>query len=373
MFDDINKSKIGFDEYVELKKKTLVRSFTEKFKWVDKFLYLFSWFGNAVSIFLAYFFMQKLLFSSIKTQDNIFFVIGIIIFLTMYELLKRYVFSLFSTEFIKEKYHVFTVNMIPFIFGTLILISGSFYLSLNGAKEYIDNQHTFTQQTETIITNNTDSINNFYFTEYIKPLNEENKILTTQNNDYSAQTTYKSRYLSLIAANNKKIEKNNLKISQYEQRRDNDITQLKQKENEGLSKNIDANKSNMINFILLSTIIELIIMIGIYFDKFFKFRIIKEYEDTIVNTSAFKKWHKFNFILEILYSKGKDIDDQIPSVNDILELTTSANLKLTKPDLDKFIKILYYLEIIRLDGKRRYINVREEEAKKLLKNYFNIK
>ena len=95
MFEDINKSKLAFEKYIELKKKTLIKSYTERFKWIDKSLYWFSWFGNGVSIFLAFFFMQSLFLSSFNgMKDSIVVTLGIVFFLTMFELLKRYVFAI---------------------------------------------------------------------------------------------------------------------------------------------------------------------------------------------------------------------------------------------------------------------------------------
>ena len=88
MFDNVNKSKIAFEDYIKLKTESLTKSYTEKFKWVDKFLYWFSWFGNGVSIFLAFFFVQAIFLSSFNdVKDSILITLGIIFFLSMFELL----------------------------------------------------------------------------------------------------------------------------------------------------------------------------------------------------------------------------------------------------------------------------------------------
>ena len=71
MFNDVNKSKLEFDKYLKLKEKTLAKSYAEKFKGLNTFLYIFSWVGNVISIFLAYWFVQKLLFSSLKVCNLI--------------------------------------------------------------------------------------------------------------------------------------------------------------------------------------------------------------------------------------------------------------------------------------------------------------
>ena len=61
--------------------------------------------------------------------------------------------GLFSVELIKNKFKVFKKNMSSFIISVLVLIMGSFYLSLNGAMDFVDNQTIFpTTETTNIIT-----------------------------------------------------------------------------------------------------------------------------------------------------------------------------------------------------------------------------
>lgn len=393
MFDNINKSKIAFETYVELKNKTLTKSYTERFKWIDRFLYWFSWFGNAVSIFLAYFFINALFFSSfMDVKDSVFITAGIIIFLTMFELLKRYVFGMFSVEAIKSKFNIFKSNMISFLLGVFLLVGGSFYLSLNGAKKFVDNNPIIIAQAETNITVKSDSLNTFYFVNYIKPLMEDNKILTDQNTEYSnqnndlsqqarqASSAYKKKYTDLIDANNKKIIDNNTKIesnktsiTKYEDRRDKEVELSKTKYTDKSSKALSDNKSNIISFIILSFFIELIIVLGIYYDKYYDYKIIEEYEKTVIETPEFKKWSKFNFLLGLIYSRTKEIGAPIPTTSSIIELSDVGGSKIDKVSLDKFIKIIYYLEIVKLEGNRRVLNMVEEDGIKKLRDYFGIK
>jgi len=392
MFDNINKSKIAFETYVELKNKTMTKSYTERFKWIDKFLYWFSWFGNGVSIFLAYFFIQALFFSSfMDVKDSVFITGGIIIFLTMFELLKRYVFGMFSVEAIKNKFNIFKVNMISFLLGVFLIVGGSFYLSLNGAKKFVDNNPIIIAQAETNITTKSDSLNTFYFVNYIKPLMDDNKILTDQNTEFNAQNTdlaeqskratytYKKKYTDLIDANNKKISDNNTKIesnklsiTKYEDRRDKEVETSTNKYTNSSTKALSDNKSNIISFIILSFFIELIIMLGIYYDKYYDYKIIEEYEKTVIETPEFKKWSKFNFLLSLIYTKTKEIGAQIPTTNSLIELSDVGGSKIDKAALDKFIKIIYYLEIVKLEGNKRVLNMIEEDGIKKLREYFGI-
>ena len=376
MFENVNKSKIKFEKYIDLKTKTIIKSYTERFKWIDKFLYWFSWFGNGVSIFLAFFFIQALFLSSFNgIKDAWYITVGIVIFLTMFELIKRYVLGLFSLETIKNKFNIFKGNMISFIISVIILVTGSVYLSLNGASKFVDNRQIFTEQTEINIESEKDSLNNFYFIQYIKPLMDDNKILTNQNSDYliqSSTTNYKTKYTNLINDNNTKIENNRTLIAQYETRRDDEVSEFSNKQSDKLITSLVLNNSNITAFLIISALIELIIMIGIFYDKFYDYKIMMEYEETIVNTPEFKRWYKFNYILELIYAKTKDVGEHIPTTNNLMELSEINGAKLDKGTLDKFIKILYYLEIVKLEGNRRVLNLVEEEGIKKLRNYFNI-
>jgi len=376
MFDNINKSDISFEKYVELKTDSLTESYVKRFKWIDKFLYWFSWFGNGVSVFLAFFFIQSLFFSSfMEVGNSVFVTLGIIFFLTMFELLKRYIFGMFSKEYIKSKFHVFRKNMIGFIAGVLILVCGSFYFTLNGAMKFTDNKATFTEKTETTISAQTDSLNTFYFSHYIKPLMDDNKILTDQNTSYTqqvTQATYKTKYMGLIEANNKKIESNKTQIANYEKRRDDEIAKLNDTQNKKLNESLDTNKSNVIAFLILSTLIEFIIMLGVYFDKFYRFKVTEEYEKTVVETPEFKNWYKFNEMLRVIYARVKEVGDPIPTSAELTDLFDVGGSKIDKKSFDKFIKLLYYLDIVKLDGRRRVLNMKEENGIKKLRNYFNI-
>lgn len=377
MLENINKSKLSFDKYVELKGKTVSKSYSEKYKWVDKFMYAFSWFGNGVSIFLAFFFLQSLFYASFSIGSSNMWLatLGIIFFLTMFELLKRYVFSMFSLEFMKMQFSIFRRSMIGFIISTSLLLVGSIYFSLNGAQKFVDNQNLFETETTQITKINVDSLTNYYNESLITPLMDNNKQLTTQNNGYYETSTkmYSSKYTKLIEDNNTKIDANNAKISAYELERNDKIQTIRQTNDLILADNLEANKDNIIAFILISLMIELVIMFGIYYDKYYDYRTVKEYEETIINTPEFKSWHKYNFLLDIIYNSVKDVGDKLPSSNDLIEMARISKSPITPSEFERFIRILYNLEVLSKDGNKRILNIPIDNAKMLLKDYYNIK
>ena len=380
MFDNINKSKMSFEKYKDLKEKTIVQNYTERFKWVDKFLYVFSWFGNGVSIFLAYFFLQSLFIASFSSiGQSVWVTLGIIFFLTMFELLKRYVFGMFSIESIKQRFNIFRGNMVSFILGTSILIIGSFYFSLNGAREFVDNQRFFETQTQHATNSKIDSLQNVF--DYDKSAFENENIRLRINNDTlrnrlsSTPTKYRTvrkDYQINIDNNVNIIDNNQKRIDKINEQKLSSIQELQKTELSSLSSNLDENKKNKITFIIISSIIELIIMLGIYYDKFYGWKSIKEYEESVINTPEFKQWYKYNYLLDLIFNSTKEIGEKIPTSNDIKELSKIGEMSITNGELDKFIKLLYYLGIIIKDGNKRLLNSTEISGKIILREYFNI-
>lgn len=381
MFDNINKSKIAFEDYIKLKTESLTKSYTEKFKWVDKFLYWFSWFGNGVSIFLAFFFVQSIFLSSFNdVKDSVLITLGIIFFLTMFELLKRYVIAIFSSEVIKNKFKVLRWNMMGFIFGVLLLAGGSAYLTLSGAQRFVNNEQIIKTQTEIAIKSVEDSLTIVYENRK-KPYITDNESLRKSSADLREKLagtgvnyiTVRNNYQTNIDKNDAVIVRNDAEIAKLDNELNVKISELKGTEGSKLSEKSLENKSNMLAFIIISAFIEIVILLGIYYDKFYDYKVIEEYEKTIVETPGFKKWYKFNFLLSLIYSKTSEIGDPIPSTNGIMELAEVSGNKIDKSTLDKFVKILYYLEIVRLDGKRRVLNMKEEDGVRKLRDYFEIK
>lgn len=380
MFENVNRSKLTFEKYIELKGKTIVKSYTERFKWIDRFLYSFSWFGNGVSVFLAFFFLQSLFYASFNSiSQSIWITFGIIFFLTMFELLKRYVFSMFSLEFIKHQFSIFKSSMISFIIGTSLLIAGSFYFSLNGAKEFVNNQKIFEKETKEVVVSQGDSIRNVYEQKKLIYV-DENKSLRTVNTELRNKLsetplnymTARKEYQSSIDKNNEIIKNNQERIDKLDDELEMELSLLKEEESILLSSNLEENKSNIITFLIISSLIELIIVFGIYYDKYYDYRSLKDYEESVINTPEFKTWYKYNHLLELIYSSTKEVGDKIPTTDNIIEIAKISKSPITKSEFEKFVKLLYHLEIVIRDSNKRILNLPEEEGKKLLRNYFNI-
>jgi hypothetical protein len=143
----------------------------------------------------------------------------------------------------------------------------------------VDNQKFFETETKTVIASKVDSLNNVFEKQKLVFVNENTSLRTTNDTLRSrmAKTptnyrTVRNDYQNNININTNLINKNQERIDNIDEERDVAIAELKAEEEESLSSNLNENKKNKLTFILISSFIELIIMIGIYFYKFYEYR-----------------------------------------------------------------------------------------------------
>jgi hypothetical protein len=366
---------LSHDEFLRLEKNTLRQSYGERFGAAQKLLYYFSWFGNSISVFLAYFFVREL-FMGIVTAGSGMLLMSflVVVFLSFFELLKRYIFRQFSIDLIQSRTDDEKKTSSILVVGVFAVIIISFYLSLNGAQEFINREKTVTTQTEVVVNNKADSINAYYMTTYINALQEENKKLTDQNNQYAeiSKEKYARMYGDLIKQNNIKIDKNLENIRYYEDQRDVKIAGITQAEQTKLDSFKSENKYNVLIFILLSFIIESFILFGIYFTQFFNCKILAEYRTEVMDTPTFKKWMMYDKMMDIFF-EGMDINDELPTAAAIQEIAKLSDLKSSNYDLERFFKMTTYLKIIERRGNKRLLAMNLDTAKKMLRAYYKIK
>ncbi len=125
-------------KFNELKDKLETFAFESNFKLLDVILYYFSFLGNIFSIIFSYFFIQSATFAIpiFFPGQEILVSIFVVTFMAGYELLKRFSFKQLVIQMIKVKKA--TVSLIIGAVFVISLITGSFYLSVNGAHRLID-------------------------------------------------------------------------------------------------------------------------------------------------------------------------------------------------------------------------------------------
>ncbi len=150
------------DKFFKLKNELETFSFERNFFNLSKTLYYFSFLGNIFLVLFSYFFIKDVT-NSIPTLflgQNTFFTVFIILFMTGYELFKRFAFEQLTSTILRQR--KFTLNIATGILVSILLIIGSFYLSLNGAHRLIDNKENISVSTDSIISIKIDSVSKYY-------------------------------------------------------------------------------------------------------------------------------------------------------------------------------------------------------------------
>jgi hypothetical protein len=377
-------------EYKKLDKEMSKQTYKEAYKPLNTSLKYISMVGNLGSIFLGSFFISDLLSKSIGNMWVVWTVS--LILLGSIELIKRFIFDRFSLEFLKVK-SIFKKSVLPLAFFSLCVIGMSFYSSLNGAKEFSTKNDQITEVTQEDIGEYTDSLTTMYNTDIEEIENEidfyKNKINEKDEEQKVINESLQERgylYRSEKARNKQlteekeslesKISDNEDEIEVIEEERDTKIEEY-EKEKEGTSeKEKDENKNDSIIFVGLSTLIEFLILIGIYHNKHYLFKSYKETRRKISNDPNYQRWYLFSDIMDIIYMDSKEemeTNKRLPTVKNIWDFCKAKDLPMVRNDLSEFLKLMEGLKIIKTKGSAKFLIRDFEEAEKALENHFTEK
>lgn len=370
-------------EFKKLEESIQEQDFNRSFKNINKVMFFLSIFGHLASIFLAYFLISKILSGAI-TDNPLLVSIASIVLLGGLELLKREIFDKFSLQQIK--YKSFTnKDVFPLFLVSVVIISISFYSSIKGAKEFSSKSKQIDTQIESNLDMYRDSMSKVYTLKFDE-INKEISVKKSKIEDKDKEQTLlesndpmtrqqKSRVKDLktekselkseitILENKVKEEKNNLEsdIKKYEE----DLSL------EGKDKK-EENKNNSFFFIIISTLIELIILAGVYFNEYYKWRSYDEFKKKLDKDPNFNKWYSYNSILDVIYNDDTKINDKLPSNKIIQDLSKVNGIILLNKDMIDLSKLFVSLGIIRSSGNAKYIAKSKETAQEILKKHFNI-
>lgn len=387
---------MDFEKYQKLEKKIKRQDFNTAYKGINVWAKIFSMFGNVASIFFAYFLLFSLLKEAMpQVESDLGISIISVMFLIMFEMLKRYVFNKFSLEHIRSKFKFFKKEVLVLTLFSCLMISGSFYLSLNGAQKFTDKQDYIENVTDSEFVAFQDSVNNMYDEKILKYdnknkelkdeinlLNEQNIKINEEAEDINSYSTKRAKYkmiannTEIIEKNKEKIDLNDIKISELEEERDLKISDKKLELEEDSLNVLTKGETNSIKFIILSTFIELIILIGIYFNCFYDYKSFAEYEEKIKIDPNFNKWINYDRLLEMIYNNKNSITrvgDFVIPISKIEDLARIKNyLKIDRNVIADAFKVYTHLDIISKKGNKRIVEVDYEVAKEVLKAYFNV-
>lgn len=332
------------DKYDKLRIKLEVHKLEQNYFTLDRILYYFSFLGNIFLIYFGYFFVKSITDSipSLFPFQDTFFTIFVGLFLTGYELTKRFVLEQLSITILQVK--KFTSSI---AFGALIcigLIAGSFYLSIKGAHRLVDTTETIQTVVETATSQRVDSIAQYY--------DKEINYYRTQ----PARTRADRQYRDSIVAS-------------LQQTKDTKLKEIETESQEKAASRLDVSNENSTAFFFITVFLELLVLVGVGFNAFYT---IGSYDETkkLLQTPKFKQLELNLKLLKLYYQNGKKTTgDPTLSYNKFQSLVQTQGIYCSQKDLKAFTTLCQELEIIRdFRGKKKELTMSYDQAKKLIEN-----
>ena len=367
-------------DYLKLKNKFEDKSFETTYGALDKMLYYASFVGNAASIFFAFFFLNQILLRATSEFGGRGLIIGVasVVFLTGFEFLKRFILKNLSLAAIQIK-RLNAEVLYNLSFATIILL-GSFYLSLSGAKIFADKREVVEQHKTMEISTQIDSVKAIFDSDLKYKINERDGLIKNRDTysnkmaDGEAYTARLKEYNNLIEKANEEIKRADAEIATLKKERNDAIDNIKTEISASTDIKVKQIFKNQMAFILISSFIEILILIGIVFHCFFITRIYKEFNNDVKNTRKYKMYESYIELLAVLYEHNTADSENIfsDSNNRITRMPsfhTGIRRKYGDQAIAKFLEICKSLNIIHIDGTN-VTSMTFEEAKKTLLDRF---
>ena len=359
------------EKFKELEKKINGQNFNQSYKTINIVLMILSYFGHIASIFLAYFMLSKVI-EGAMTGNIIVAGIASVILLAGLELLKRDMFDKFSISFLKLK--GITKEVLPLFFISLSIISISFYASIKGASEFSSKSVEIEVKGKETVKIYNDSLTKVYtgeitvledsFKSKDELLNSLQTLATTQRLSKDQRTT-----ISDLTTQKKEIQQ------QVTDKKTELANKIKEHETgiatEAAGKKED-NSKNSLMFVIISSLIELTILAGVFFNEYYKFRSYNEFRNKIEKDPNYQKWLLYEEMLQIIYTEDTKINQRLPSNKAIIDMCKASDIIVLPKDAINFVKIIANLNIIKVSGSAKYFGKQRDMAFESLRKHVNI-
>jgi hypothetical protein len=369
------------EEYKKLEKRINNQNFNEGYKTINLVLVTLSWFGHIASIFLAYFMLSKVL-SGAMTDNPLAVFLASVIILSGLELLKRDIFDKFSIQYLKLKS---LQKVLPLFLLSTFIIGISFYSSISGAGEFASKEKEFDSDKEQTLKVYSDSITKINDSIIkvkdleITAIKSKLEIKDKEQTDIEAQQPLTRQQRQRVA--DLKTEKSTLRLDvekieadKETIKKDTDL-KIKQKETELGSKTDEKkedNSKNTVMFVIISTLIELTILAGVYFNEYYKFRSYREFRDKLEKDPSYQKFLLYDQMLHVVYPEDTKMNQKLPSNKAIIDMCKVNDMIVLNKDISDFIKVITNLGIIKVGGSAKYINKQRDLAFEILKKHFGV-
>lgn len=368
-------------DYKKLEQKINSQNFNEGYKTINIVLVVLSWFGHFASIFLAYFMLSKIL-SGAMTDNQIAVFIASIVILSGIELLKRDIFDKFSIQYLKLKS---LQKVLPLFILSVLIVGISFYSSISGAAEFASKEKQLETDKELVLTQYSDSLNKINDSIFIgkdteiKDLKSKLDLKDKEQTDIESMQPLTRQQRQRVAdlkkekevlrADIEKIESSKKQLTEETQ------AKIKQKEKDLSSKTDEKKKDNSKNtiaFVIVSTLIELTILAGVYFNEYYKFRSYREFREKLEKDPNYQKFLLYEQILQVVYPEDMRMNQKLSPTKSIIDMCKVNDLIVLNKDITDFFKVMTNLGIIKISGNTKYINKQRDLAFEILQKHFGV-
>jgi hypothetical protein len=370
------------NEFKKLEEKINGQNFNKGYKNINSLMLILSIFGHFASIFLAYFALSKVLGGVIENNPVVVLITSIIM-LSGLELLKRDIFDKFSIQYLKAK--AFTKDVLPLFILSIVIISTSFYASIHGAKEFSSKEAVLEENQKVVVNQFADSLTTIYNAKVVEVQTEIKADKDKLDLKDKEQTDLEAIQPPTRSQRNRikdlKEERNILRTDITKLEGDVNVikteltTKIKEHETTIGAETEDKkkdNSSNSLAFVLISTLIELIILAGVYFNEYYKFRSYREFRNSIEKDPNYQKWMLYEQMLSIVYTEDTKMNQKLPANKSIADMCKVNDIIVMPKDITDFLKVMNGLGIIKTSGSTRYVNKQRDLAFEILRKNFNV-
>lgn len=363
---------MNLQKFEQLRNRFEGLSFETNFTTINKILYYFSYLGNIFLILFSYFFLKTVTnaIPNLFSGQDLFFSMFIVLFMTGYELFKRFAIEqLFQNWFLKKKA---TTSLIAGGLVCIALTAGSFYLSIKGSHRLIDDTKTLTMQNDSLMTAKLVELQTKYDADLGATQKQIDNTTTLINKTVDAGTL-QARPLTKAEQNNvakweQQVDK--LKVEKAQIDSTYQANKLSIEQGDYVS-NVDeaAGEENSIAFFLLTIFLELLIIAGVGFNGYFNVESYGEMK-SLMRTEKYVKLQNNLALLKVYFHNGTKRDgDPCPSNSKFASLVKLQGLDVRAQDVANFLNLLMELQIIQQKNKKNKIfAVTYEKALELLQD-----
>jgi hypothetical protein len=361
-------------EYDKLRRKINVKDFEGNNKALDKWLFGFSFVGNIGSIFFSYFLLYPALLKAITINlvdgfwGTAIAFIFTNVFLVIFEIIKRYLFRNFSSDYVKNSKKI-NGSIITWFFASVAIVLLSFYLSLVGSRNLASTSVIQNNIATTQVDVQKDSLavqcerkKKTYEVDNQALRNVNNELRQTISQTPVGYVTIRRDYQSNVDKNTKIIDNNQAEINRIDLHLSQRVNELKSNLNTTINTNATEDTKNIVLFIIIAIFAELIIICGVYFREWY------EYNLYIINQQKFEKIYqkkdRYRALLAFVYKDGKLAPgDKVMGGLELKDIVAEkANIQNSNKFVDEFLRDMDNLGVFTTIGKRRMIGATYQDA-----------